>query len=85
MAQITLRGMDPEIEREIRRMAKKRGKSLNRVILDMICEHAGVTKKDKKPLADSLKKLAGGWSEKDASEFLESIKSCEQIDEEMWM
>ena len=84
MAQITLRGMDPDIEREIRRMAKKRGKSLNRVILDMICEHTGVTKKDKKPLADSLKKLAGGWSEKDAAQFLESIKSCEQIDEEMW-
>ena len=85
MAQITLRGMDPEIEHEIRRMAKKRGQSLNRVILDMICQHAGIRKKDKKPLADSLRKLAGGWSEKDASEFLESIRSCEQIDEEMWM
>ena len=40
---------------------------------------------DKKPAAHSLKKLAGGWSEKDAAEFAESIKSCEQIDEEMWM
>jgi hypothetical protein len=40
---------------------------------------------DRKPAAHSLKKLAGGWSEKDASEFEESIKSCEQIDEEMWM
>lgn len=85
MAQITLRGMDPEIEREIRRMAKKRGQSLNRVILDMICQHAGISKKDKMPLTDSLRKLAGGWSEKDASEFMESIRSCEQIDEEMWM
>jgi len=27
----------------------------------------------------------GSWSEKDASEFEESIKSCEQIDEEMWL
>lgn len=85
MKQITLRGMDPEIEREIRRMAKKRGQSLNRVILDMICQHAGISKKDKRPLADSLRKLAGGWSEKDASEFMESIRACEQIDEEMWM
>ncbi|MEX1330687.1 MAG: hypothetical protein AB1Z29_28135 [Desulfobacterales bacterium] len=38
----------------------------------------------KKPAADSLRKLACGWSEKDAVEFLESIKSCEQIDEEEW-
>jgi len=62
MSQITLRGMDPEMEQEIRSMAQKKGKSLS----------------------VSLRKLAGTWSEKDSSEFLESIKSCEQIDEEMW-
>ncbi len=84
MTQITLRGIDPKIEHKIRMMAKKRGKSLNRVVLDIIYEHSGLNKKNKKPPADSLRKLAGGWSEKDASEFLESIKSCEQIDEEMW-
>ena len=84
MTQITLRGIDPKIENQIRMMAKKSGKSLNRVVLDIIYEHSGLNKKDKKPPADSLRKLAGGWSEKDASVFLESIKSCEQIDEEMW-
>jgi len=84
MAQITLRGIDPQIERKIRAMAKKSGKSLNRVILDMIYQHTGLNKKSKKSPADSLRKLAGGWSENDAMEFLESIKSCEQIDEEMW-
>ncbi|MEA1947181.1 MAG: hypothetical protein U9N83_07735 [Thermodesulfobacteriota bacterium] len=85
MTQITLRGIDPEIEREIRRIAKKSGKSLNRVVLDMIDKSTGLNKKDKRPPAASLRKLAGGWSEKDALEFLESIKSCKQIDEEMWM
>ncbi len=84
MAQITLRGMDPEMEQEIRRIARNRGKSLNRVILDMIYESAGFKKKVKRPPADSLRRLAGGWSEKDAAEFLASIRSCEQIDEEMW-
>lgn len=85
MAQITLRGMDPEIERKVRRMAKKSGNSLNRVILDLIYKNTGLNKKNKGPAVDSLRKLAGGWSEKDASKFLESIKSCTQIDEEMWM
>ena len=84
MSQITLRGINPEIEQKIRLMAKKRGTSLNRVVLDIIYEHSGFNKRAKKTPADSLKKLAGGWSEKDASAFLESIKSCEQIDEEMW-
>jgi hypothetical protein len=85
MRQITLRGMDPEVERTIRRMAKTTGKSLNRVILDMIHQYAGLNKKNKNPLAASLRELAGGWSDEDAAEFLDSIKSCEQIDEEMWM
>ena len=74
MTQITLRGMDPEIERKVRRLARKRGQSLNRIILDMIYNHTGLKKEDKRPPADSLRTLAGGWSKEDASEFLESIK-----------
>ena len=85
MPQITIRGIDPAIELEIRRIAKKNGKSLNRVILDMVYQSAGLKKQDRKQAAHSLKKLAGGWSEKDASEFEESIKSCGQVDEEMWL
>ena len=84
MTQITIRGLDPEVERKIRRMARESGKSLNRVIQDMIYNASGLNSKTIKPAADSLRALAGGWSEKDALEFLESIKSCEQIDAEMW-
>lgn len=84
MTQITLRGLDPEMEREIRRMARENGKSLNRVILDMIYQYTGFRKKEKRAAAESLRKLAGGWSEKDAMEFQEAIKSCERIDEGMW-
>ncbi len=84
MAQITLRGIDPEIEKEIRRMAGSSGKSINRVILDMIYEYKGFKRGRKMIPANSLKELAGGWSEKDASEFLESIKSCARIDKDMW-
>lgn len=84
MAQITLRGMEPEMEKEIRSRAKKSGKSLNHVILDMISQHTGYKKKSKSPIVESLKKLAGGWDEEDAREFMASINSCEQIDEEMW-
>ncbi|MBW2014431.1 MAG: hypothetical protein JRI69_11705 [Deltaproteobacteria bacterium] len=86
MTQITLRGMDPEIEKKkkIRQTSRMTGKSLNRVILDMIYNYTGLNKKRRTPSAASLTKLAGGWSEKEASKFFESLKSCEQIDEEMW-
>ena len=84
MSQITLRGIDPELEKKIRNIAREQGKSLNYTILEIVYKHYGFKKENQKAPADSLRKLAGGWSEKDASDFLDSIKSCEQIDDEMW-
>ena len=84
MSQITLRGLDAEMEDKIRKMASNSGKSLNRVIIDMIYEHTGFKKKGNKAPAESLRNLAGGWNKKDALLFHEAIKSSEQIDEEMW-
>ena len=84
MGQITVRGIAPEVEKEIRALSKKTGKSLNHVILDIIYKNSGLTDKDKRTPANSLRKLAGGWSEDDAQEFLNSIKPCRQVDEEMW-
>ena len=77
MRQITLRGMDPEVERTIRRIAKTTGKSLNRVILDMIHQYTGLNKKN--PPAASLRELAGGWSDEDVAEFFDSIKPFDKI------
>ena len=51
---------------------------------DLKYESTRLNERDKKPVANSLKKLSGGWSEQGAAEFLESIKPCEQIDHEMW-
>jgi hypothetical protein len=51
----------------------------------MIYKSTGFDKKGKRQPAASLRKFAGGWSEKDARDFKESIRLCEQIDEEMWM
>ncbi|MGD8388581.1 MAG: hypothetical protein PVG49_15660 [Desulfobacteraceae bacterium] len=84
MTQITLRGMEPELEALIRKKAKKSGKSLNKVILDMISENTGRKSGKVDALSISLKRLAGGWDEKEALQFFDSIKSCEQIDEAMW-
>lgn len=81
MTQITLRGLDPEMEKKIRSIAKKTGKSLNRVVQEMLQQSK---EQDKKPAAHSLRELAGGWTDEDAREFYESIKTCEQVDEAMW-
>jgi hypothetical protein len=80
MQQITIRGLEPKIEQEIRKIAKGSRKSINQVIKEIIHKEF----KGSRSPASSLRELAGGWSEKDATEFERAIKSCEQIDEAMW-
>jgi predicted HicB family RNase H-like nuclease len=84
MSQITLRDLAPDIEKMIRLEARKSKKSLNRVIQEMLQLKTDSVKKKPTPRGQSLKNLAGGWSDQEAAEFFESIKSCEQIDEDMW-
>jgi hypothetical protein len=84
MNQITVRGIAPEVEKRIRRKAKTTGKSLNKVMLELIGGSAGPEKRGKTPAGASLAELAGGWSEKEAREFEESVRVFEEIDEATW-
>lgn len=79
-----MRRIDPEIEREIRRKAKESGRSLNCVAQEFLAEGAGLGKGKKARRGASLAALAGGWTEKDAREFEESIRIFEEIEGEMW-
>jgi plasmid stability protein len=80
MRQITIRDIDPEVEQKIRSIAKGEGKSLNQIIKEIIHKEF---KKTQRPTS-SLKELAGTWTQEEAAEFEQSIKACEQVDEEMW-
>ena len=82
MSQITIRGLGPEIEQKIRQLSRDRHQSINYVLTEIIRQNFDEGKRTS-PTA-TLKHLAGGWSEKEAADFLNSIGSCEQIDEEMW-
>ena len=84
MSQITLRGLDPDLEKKIRSRAKGKGNSVNRELLEILNQTLGTGPGKKRPAGESLRDLAGGWSEKDARSFNEAIKSCEQIDEDLW-
>ncbi len=84
MGQITLRGLEPDIEKKIREQAKLQGKSINKYILDVIGTHDQFQKSGKRSKACSLKKLAGGWKQNEADQFFESIQGLEQIDERLW-
>ena len=83
MSQITIRDLDPGIEKEIRSRAAERGQSLNRVVQDMLQKNIEKEKKAM-PKAASLKLLAGGWSREDAAQFMGSFDIFEQIDKDIW-
>ena len=80
MQQISIRGLEPEVERQIRRIARENRTSINQVVREILHKQF---EKNRSPAA-SLKDLAGGWTPEDAEEFCRSIQSCEQIDEAMW-
>lgn len=82
MSQVTIRGLSPDVEQKIRQMARDRRQSINHIITEIIRQNFEQGKRN--PRAATIKQLAGGWSEQEASDFLASIESCEQIDEEMW-
>ena len=85
-AQLTLRARDPKLDRAIRALARREGISLNRAALRLLEKGAGLSRADDDGdrIGSSLDHLIGTWSAAEADAFLESIKSCEQVDEELW-
>jgi len=84
ISQLTLRGLPPRLQREIRELARREGVSLNKAALRLLEKGAGLAPRSEDRIGNSLDALIGTWSEKEATTFLESIKACEQIDAELW-
>jgi len=84
MGQLTLRGLAPRAEEEIRQRARESGKSLNQVVLDIIHQSLGIDRNKQSRPGEELRPLAGGWSGEEAEEIMAGVAKCKQIDEEIW-
>jgi hypothetical protein len=83
--QLTLRGLNPRLQREIRDLARREGISLNKAALRLLEKGAGLAgQKQADCIGHSLDHLIGTWSDDEAEAFLDSIQSCEQVDAELW-
>jgi len=71
---------------EIRRLARTEEISLNRAALRLLSKGAGLLepKEQARGIGHSLDHLIGTWSDARASDFIDSIRSCEQVDREFW-
>jgi hypothetical protein len=84
--QITIRGIDPALGQILKRISRIEGISLNKAALRLLAKGAGLQRDAEKPgeIGGDLDHLFGTWSEEEARAFLNTIRSCEQIDESFW-
>ncbi|MGQ9617134.1 MAG: FitA-like ribbon-helix-helix domain-containing protein [Spirochaetota bacterium] len=84
MKAITIRGIDDELRDALKKEARRTGKSMNRIILEVLKEMLGLKRNKKNVVYHDLDALAGGWSRSDEEEFAEKTKYFEIIDERIW-
>ena len=82
MSRMTIKGLDDELMKKIRDLAKREGSSLNRTAIKLIRRGAGLP--DGK-VGHSLDHLFESMSREEADELNAVIEEeCERIDEEVW-
>ncbi|MGH9465396.1 MAG: hypothetical protein ACRD0X_07080 [Thermoanaerobaculia bacterium] len=87
MTQLTVRGFDPELEAEIRRLAARERLSLNQAVLRLLRRGAGLEDEataDAGRIGGSLDHLAGTWSRDDERAMAEVEADFERIDPGLW-
>ncbi len=86
MNQLTIRGFEDDLRREIEALARERGISLNKAAVLLIRRGAGLDddRAHAKVVGDTLDEFIGSWLPEDESEFLGNIEAMEQINDELW-
>lgn len=84
MKAVTLRNLPPQLDRTIRQRAKKKGVSVNKVVISLLQDHLGESERRTVRRYHDLDELAGVWSRQEAEIFERSLAKQRAIDPEMW-
>ncbi|MBK4730626.1 hypothetical protein JJD41_12230 [Oxynema sp. CENA135] len=85
MANISIRGLEPETLSKLKALAKKENTSFNALVLRLLDRSVGVS--PEKPLYqrhEDLSELAGAWSQQEAEEFEANTACFSNIDPQQW-
>jgi hypothetical protein len=83
MKSISVHGIDEEMERKILERAKNEGRSVNKIVKELIGKALGLG--DRPPDNRAMfEDLSGVWTEAQEREFLDSIADLEKTDEKDW-
>lgn len=83
MKSISVHGVDKETEKTIKERAKNEGKSVNKVMKELVAQSLGLTARPPDNRAE-FADLCGVWTEEQASEFMELIADFEVVDAKDW-
>lgn len=83
MKSITIHGLEPQLEKGLRKKAEEMGLSLSKTIKLLLRDAMGL-QKNEKSRKDEFMDLSGVWSKEDEQEFLKNISDCQVIDERDW-
>jgi hypothetical protein len=86
MKQLTIRGFDKALEKELRALARKEGISLSRATVDLLRQATGLGghRTRRNVVGSSLDALIGTWSAAHAKAFQHAIEDFARVDASMW-
>lgn len=80
MKALTIRNLPPALSEALEREKRRRGKSLNQTVIDLLGQGLG----SEGARSNGLGRLAGGWSDEEFRDFERATAQFEAIDEELW-
>jgi|PersoiStandDraft_1058852.scaffolds.fasta_scaffold231364_2 hypothetical protein len=84
MKAITLRNIPADVARAVERRASREGQSLNKAVLELVAEGAGLKNRARKVRHTDLDSLFGTWSKKQADAFDRQLRELRTVDPEVW-
>ena len=86
MNQLTVRGFDDELSAAMRRLARRKGISLNQAALRLLRKGAGLTDGEggAETVGSSLDHLIGSWTSQEADAIDSALEDFGTIDEAIW-
>jgi plasmid stability protein len=77
---LTIRNLPPDLAEALEQEKRRRGKSLNQTVIDLLGQGLGT----RGSRSNGLGSLAGGWSEEEFRFFERAAAPFEEVDEELW-
>jgi len=82
MKHLTIRNIPENLAEAIDKERRRRGKSLNRTIIEVLTQSLGANPDVSRK--NGLSRLAGTWTAEEHRRFEADVRSTEQIDPELW-